>query len=65
MVGTLSAVLLTVGALALIESIVVLAFPNWSIRKVKKVVKNQKRVRKAGFIELVVALVLIAIAFLI
>lgn len=65
MAGTVSAILWTIGALALLESLVVMLFPNWSSKKIRKMASNKKKIRKAGFIELVVALILIAIAFLI
>lgn len=65
MAGTVSAILWTIGALALLESIVVLAFPNWSSRKIRKIASSKKKIRKAGFFELIAALILIGIAFLI
>ena len=53
-------VLLILGILALIESLTVLIFPKWSISLVKKWSKP-KFLKKAGWVELVVAIILIII----
>jgi len=53
-------VLLILGILALIESLIVLIFPKWSISLVKKWSKP-KFLKKAGWIELVAAIILILI----
>lgn len=53
-------VLLILGILALIESLTILIFPKWSISLVKKWSKP-KFLKKAGWIELVIAIILILI----
>lgn len=53
-------VLLILGILALIEGLIVLIFPGWSINIGKKWLKP-KFLRKAGWIELIVAIILILI----
>jgi len=57
----LNIVLLTIGILLLIESIIVLLFPNWIIKTRRVLVKNMKNVKKAGIAELIIALILILI----
>lgn len=57
----LNIVLMTLGIAALIESLIVLFFPKWSIRTGKRVLKNMKNVKKASVIELIVAIILILI----
>lgn len=52
---------MTLGIAALIESLIVLFFPKWSIRTGKRVLKNMKNVKKASVIELIVAIILILI----
>jgi len=54
-------VFLTIGILLLIESIIVLLFPNWTTKIRRVLVKNIKNVKKAGVIELVIAIILILI----
>ena len=57
----LNIVLLTLGIAALIESVVALIFPNWTIKIGKALLKNMKSVKKVGVIELIVAIILILI----
>ncbi len=59
--GALSTVLIIIGILALLESLIVLLFPNWSIRIGRRWIKNKKNVKKAGLVELIVAIILILI----
>jgi len=54
-------VFLTIGILLLIESIIVLLFPNWTTKTRRVLVKNMKNVKKAGIIELIIAIILILI----
>jgi len=53
-------VLLILGILALIEGLTVLLFPKWTIGIVKKW-SRPKFLKKAGWIEVIVAIVLILI----
>lgn len=59
--GVFNTAILIIGLLALIEGIIVVIFPNWSRKVGQKMFKNKKNLRKAGFIEIIVALVLILI----
>ena len=54
-------VFLTIGILLLIESIIVLLFPNWTTKTRRVLVKNIKNVKKAGIAELIIAIILILI----
>jgi len=54
-------VFLTIGILLLIESLIVLLFPNWTTKTKRVLAKNVKTVKKAGIVELIVALILILI----
>ena len=53
-------VLLILGVLALIEGLMILVFPKWTISIVKKWTKP-KFFKKAGWIEVVIAIILILI----
>jgi len=53
-------VLLILGILALIEGLIVLIFPKWTISISKKWLKP-KFLKKAGWIEVVIAIILILI----
>ena len=57
----LNIVLMTLGILALIESLLVLFFPKLALKTGKVLVKNLKNVKKAGVIGLIVAIILILI----
>lgn len=57
----LNIVLLTIGIFLLIESIIVLLFPNWTMKTRRVLVKNVKKVKKAGIVELIIAIILILI----
>ena len=59
--GVENIVLLIIGILMLIESLVVLIFPKWSISIMKGMVKSAKSLRRVGIIEVIVAFVLILI----
>lgn len=54
-------IFLTIGILLLIESIIVLLFPNWITKTRRVLVKNVKNVKKAGIVELIIAIILILI----
>ena len=54
-------VLITLGIVALVESLLVLFFPKAMIKIGRSWMKNIKAVRKAGVIELIVAIILILI----
>jgi len=54
----LNIVFLTIGILLLIESIIVLLFPNWTMKTRRVLVKNLKNVKKAGIVELIIGLIL-------
>lgn len=53
-------VFMIIGLIALIESMIVLLFPHWSVNVMKKWLK-EKSLKKAGLIELIIALILILI----
>jgi len=53
-------VLLILGILALIEGLMVLIFPKWTISLVKKWTKP-KFLKKAGWTEVIIAIILILI----
>ena len=53
-------VLLILGILALIEGLIVLLFPRWTISISKKWLKP-KFIKKAGWIEVAIAIILILI----
>jgi len=57
----LNIVFLSIGILLLLESIIVLFFPKWTIKTKRMLVKNAKNVKKAGTLELIVAIILILI----
>jgi len=57
----LNIVLMTLGIVALAESILVLLFPKAMMKLGRSWMKNIKAVRKAGFIELIIAIILILI----
>jgi len=57
----LNIVFLTIGIFLLIESIIVLLFPNWTTKTKRVLVKNMKNVKKAGIVELIIGLVLFLI----
>ena len=59
--GLQSNLIIILGLLMLIESLIALIFPSWTLNFAKKFVKNTKTIKKVGIIELVVALVLILI----
>jgi len=52
---------MTLGILLLIESLIVLFFPNWATKTKRVLAKNVKTVKKAGIVELIVAIILILI----
>jgi len=57
----LNIVLLTIGIFLLIESLIALFFPNWIMKTRRVLVKNMKNVKRAGIVELIVAIILIFI----
>lgn len=59
--GVLSSVLLILGIITLIGSLIILIFPKISMGFMRKISKNPKAVKKAGLIELIVAVILILI----
>jgi len=54
-------VFLTIGILLLIESIIVLLFPKWIIKTRRVMIKSMKNIKKAGTLELIIAIILILI----
>lgn len=58
-------VLYTLGFLGLIEGIYLFAFPYSTRRIIMSLFKNVKEVRKWGFIELIISLILIALGLVI
>ncbi len=54
-------VLLIVGIIALLESLIILFFPHWSINLGKKAFKNQKTLKKIAITELIIAIILLLI----
>ncbi len=60
--GTVNSVLMIVGLLFLIESCLVFFFPKKTMSVVKALLKDSTKAKKAGFIELLVAIALILIA---
>ena len=59
--GVWNNILLILGILVLIEGIIVTLFPDWSMKFVKSISKSAKKLRQIGFIEIIVALILILI----
>ena len=59
--GVFAGVLFVLGILILIEGIIVIAFPRWSMKSGRSMFKNKKNLRKLGIIEIVVAIILILI----
>ena len=58
----LNIILMVLGLIALVESLVVLFFPKWTINIGKMIIKDKSKLRKAGIVELIVAIILILIA---
>ena len=54
----LNIVFMTLGIIALVESLIVLLFPKWGIRIVKGIAKNAKNLKKAMIVELIFGLIL-------
>ena len=59
--GLLSNLILILGLIMLVESLIIFIFPNWSVNFGKKLFRNKKTIKKAGIIELIIAIVLILI----
>lgn len=60
--GVASSVLIIIAALLFIESLLVLLFPKKTVSIVKSMLKDPKKARRAGFIELAVVVILVLIA---
>lgn len=58
---TLNIVLMILGLVLLADSLIVLFFPNWAIRTMRKWIKSVKTLRRVGFWELLIALILFLI----
>ena len=58
---TFEIILTTIGLLAFIESIIVLLFPNFTKKVHQSMYKNSKTLRKAGLLELLIAIIFILI----
>ena len=61
----LEAVLYTIGFLFLLEGLIVLLFPEKTKSVSKKIINNTKKLRNLGIIEIVIAALIILVAFLI
>ncbi|HEB47278.1 MAG TPA: DUF2065 family protein [Candidatus Pacearchaeota archaeon] len=59
--GLPSNLIIIIGLLMLVESLIVFIFPNWTLNFGKKLLRNKKTIKKAGLIELIIAIVLILI----
>lgn len=57
----LNIVFMTIGIVALVESLIVLLFPKWSIKQGRIILKNAKNLKKAMILELIFGLILILI----
>lgn len=60
--STASIVLWVIGVLALIEALIVLVFPKWSVKFCRKMCSTVKKIKKVAVIELIVAIILLLIA---
>ena len=65
MINGLKIILFTIGFLAVIESLIILAFPKKIVKAGKNWLKNTKKIKKAALIELIIAVLLIFLAVLI
>ena len=59
--GMTGTIILILGLVGLLESLIILIFPHWSINFGKKWMKNPKTLKKAALIELIFAIILILI----
>ena len=59
---TLDTVLIILGILLVVDSLFPLLAPEWSQKTIRKMVKSVKRMRKIGFIELIIGVALFLIA---
>jgi uncharacterized protein YjeT (DUF2065 family) len=59
--GVLGQVLLIIGILVLLEGLVVILFPKWAMKLGRSFLKNPKKLRDAGIVEIIVAIILILI----
>ena len=59
--GVFASVLFVLGILILIEGLIIIAFPNWSMKSGRRMFKNKQNIKKFGIIEIIVAIVLILI----
>jgi len=62
--GDLSTVFITIGFIALLEGILFFAFPDYSKKLFTKLTDNTKKIRKIGFIEIIVAISLLILSLL-
>lgn len=58
----LKIILLTIGLLGLIEGLLIISSPKMLQKMAKKFLKDIKKVKKAGIVEIIVSIVLILIA---
>lgn len=54
-------IFMILGLVALLDSLVVLLFPNWAMKTMKSWMKSNKSLRRVGTIELIIALIIILI----
>jgi len=59
--GVVGIVILILGILILIEGLIVVIFPNWAKKVGRNMLKSKKKLKKAGIIEIIVAIILILI----
>ena len=58
----LSTISFTIGLIALIESIIILIFPNWTKKTIESLLKTRKDIKKLGLIEIILAMILLIIS---
>lgn len=61
----LNTILLTIGIIALVESVFIILFPKQAVKICRKLIKNINNLKKTGLIELILAILLIVIGILI
>ena len=58
----LSTISFTIGFIALIESIILIIFPNWTKKTIESLLKTRKDIKKLGLIEIILAMILLIIS---
>ena len=58
----LSTISFTIGFIALIESIILIIFPNSTKKTIESLLKTRKDIKKLGLIEIILAMILLIIS---